>query len=136
MSQKQDKNSTTGAVRLPGKYRVVKDYQSSNPQPFSVLTGEMFRVSEKVDHWAGNPDWTWVWATDPHGHSGWVPQSLIALDQGGITATACYTYTAAELTVSSGDELLVSEAKNGWAWSTDQHRDNGWVPLECLVSLD
>lgn len=87
-------------------YRVSKDYQASNTDPFSVVAGETFQVSAKIDTWNGNPAWIWQWCTDQRGKSGWAPQNLLALPTEGTTATARYTYSATELTVTTGEELV------------------------------
>ena len=57
--------------------RVVKAYQPENLDPLSVATGEELQVSERSDPWQGNPDWIWVWCTDPRGKSAWAPADLL-----------------------------------------------------------
>lgn len=123
----------SGVIEPSRRYRVIKDYQASNPNPFSVSAGETFQVSERSEAWNGNPDWIWVWCTDQRGKSGWAPQNLIALHPDGTTGTARYTYTAAELTVAAGDELVASKEKNGWLWCSDRQGNNGWIPLDSLT---
>ncbi|GAC1372780.1 MAG: hypothetical protein NVSMB44_40620 [Ktedonobacteraceae bacterium] len=61
MSQENSENAEAGTTRLQGRCRVIKDYQTSNVEPFSILVGESFQVSEKSNAWADNADWIWVW---------------------------------------------------------------------------
>ncbi len=107
---------------------VVKDYQASNGDPLSIEAHEELHVSEKVDFWNDNPDWVWIWCTDPRGKSGWVPKNRIHRD--GNIATTSSAYSALELTVVEGDVLEVKEEESGWLWCVDQQRKCGWVPLE------
>ena len=100
------------------RYRVIADYQASNPDPFSVTADETFQISEKVDFWNGNP--AWIWCTDQRGKNGWVSKSITTFDPNGTTSTARSTYTAMELTVVIGDELVAHQ------------EESGWVPLEHL----
>jgi hypothetical protein len=112
------------------RYRVVADYQTSNPDPFSVTAGETFQVSEKIHFWNGNPGWVWIWCTDQRGKSGWVPQNVMSVNPDGATGIARSTYTATELTVAVGDELVAHQEESGWIWCTNQQGASGWVPLD------
>jgi hypothetical protein len=115
------------------RYHVIADYQASNPDPFSVAAGETFQISEKVYYWNGNPTWVWIWCTDQRGKNGWVPKNIIIFDPNGTTGIARSTYTATELTVVIGDELVAHQEESGWVWCTNQQGKSGWVPLEHLV---
>lgn len=118
---------TTGQSRM---CHVIKDYQAQYLDPISVQGGETLIVSEKVDYWNGNPEWVWVWCTDQRGKSGWVPRGAIDFDANGTSGTARYDYTARELTVAVGDELVVGREESGWVWCTDQQEKSGWVPAD------
>ncbi len=120
-------HTTTGQAR---KCRVIIDYQALYPDPISMRAGEPLTISEKVDYWNGNPDWVWVWCTDARGKSGWVPKVLIDVHSEGRTGIARYDYTATELTVTVGDELVVEREESGWLWCTDSQGKNGWVPAD------
>jgi SH3-like domain-containing protein len=114
---------------------VTKDYQASHTDPFSVQAHELFHVSEKVDFWNGNPDWIWIWCTDPRGKSGWVPKKMIHTNSDNATASTSSAYSALELTITTGDELEVVEEESGWLWCVDQQGNYGWVPLEHVTWL-
>ena len=114
-------------------YRVIADYKVSNTNPFSVTTGEVFQVSEKLDTWNNNPRWIWIWCTDQHERSGWVPIIVIDLIAVGTKGTAAYSYAATELTVVIGDELAAEKEESGWVWCVNKQSESGWVPLENLA---
>ena len=116
-------------------YRVIADYKVSNTNPFSVTIGEFFQVSEKSDFWNNNPDWVWIWCTDQHGRSGWVPKNAIKFDTESTKGTAQYFYAATELTVVATDELVGEREESGWAWCLNKQGERGWVPLENLTRI-
>ena len=111
-------------------HRVNADYKVSNTNPFSVTTGEVFQVSEKSDFWNNNPHWIWIWCTDQHGRSGWVPKNLIDFHADGMKGIARYSYAATELAVVVGDELIAEKEESGWIWCKNKQGESGWVPLE------
>ncbi|MGO8951127.1 MAG: SH3 domain-containing protein [Ktedonobacterales bacterium] len=112
--------------------RVVKARQPENPDPLSVKAGEKIAVSEREDAWEGNPEWIWVWCTDPRGKSAWAPADLLEAvkGHGRSRARARYDYDAVELAVAAGDEVLVDSEKNGWYWSANAQGECGWVPID------
>src|SRR5216683_1399602 len=72
-----------GPAQQPRICQVIADYQAFYPDPISVNAGESFDISEKVDYWDGNPNWTWIWCTDQRGKSGWVPKEWIDFSANG-----------------------------------------------------
>lgn len=120
---------------LSRRCRVIKDYQISSIDPFSVQANELFDVSEKIDFWNGNSDWIWIWCTDQRGKSGWVPKNRMHINSDNITAITSSIYSALELTVAAGDELKVTEEESGWLWCVDRRGNHGWVPLEHVIWL-
>ncbi len=114
------------------KGRVVKARQPENLDPLSVKSGEELQVSERQDAWQDNPEWIWVWCTDPRDKSAWAPFDLLEPlpGQGRYRARAGYTYDAVELPVASGDEIVVNSEKNGWYWCTNSQGEQGWVPAD------
>ncbi len=119
----------------PLKYRVIVEYQASNPDPISIDAGEILYVSEKVDAWNNNPDWIYIWCTDQRGKKGWVPQNAINFNTDHTKGTARYSYAATELTVNVGDELTASRVESGWLWCMDRQGACGWVPLAHVTPL-
>lgn len=113
--------------------RVIEEYQSSNPAPFSVHAGETFQISERVNLWNDNPAWVWIWCVDFRGRGGWVPKNAFAVSPGGLVGTAFFAYTAEELTVRVGDELLAYQEESGWIWCKTSDGRSGWVPAQSVV---
>jgi hypothetical protein len=118
--------------------QVVKAHQRENPDPLKVASGEELLVSDRSDPWQGNPDWIWVWCTDPRGRSAWAPADLLEpiAGQGLDRATARYDYDAVELSVAVGDHLLIDGEKNGWYWCRSSQAESGWVPMDHIELME
>jgi hypothetical protein len=113
--------------------RVKTAYTAEYADPIIVSAGEALGVDDRVETWDGNPQWVWVWCSDPRGRQGWVPSGWIAWE--GERATAARDYAATELTVAAGEAVTATEAESGWLWCTDQLGRSGWVPA-ANVELD
>ena len=111
----------------PRKYRVVTAYRSAYPEPFVVRAGESLTAGEKESEWPG-----WVWCTDRHGDSRWVPEEY--LRKQGEKLIALRDYDATELTVCAGQELTARDQVSGWTWCTNREGRSGWVPADCLAA--
>ena len=135
MNSENEESMDTGNFEQQRRYRVLADYQAEYPDPIGVSAGETFQVSEKVYLWNSNPDWVWIWCTDQRGKQGWVPQTVISFNSDGRTGIARATYTARELSVGVGEELVAHQEESGWLWCTNQQGKSGWVPLEHLTLL-
>src|SRR5690349_13105918 len=92
--------------------RVTKDYQAQYADPIAVEAGEAFTVSERTYAWESTPAWMWVWCTDQREKSGWVPKNIIQMDTDGRTGTTHAAYSAKELTVTTGQELLIKQEES------------------------
>ena len=130
MSNENEASTHSTTNEQPRKCWVIADHQASYPDPISVKAGERLTISEKVDYWNGNPDWVWIWCTDARGKSGWVAKRLIDVHADGTTGIVRYDYTATELTVAIGDELIVEREESGWLWCTNFRGKSGWVPAD------
>jgi len=135
MNPEKEESLVAGNPEPQRRYRVIADYQAEFPDPISVSAGETFQVSEKVSLWNDNPDWIWTWCTNQRGKSGWVPKNVISHNSDSRTAIARSTYSARELTVAVGEELVAHQEESGWLWCTNQQGEWGWVPLEHVTSL-
>lgn len=109
---------------------MIAPHRASYADPIAVRQGQALHVTERVEVWDGH---TWVWASADDGRSGWVPDTLIQRD--GASAVARYDYSAIELSCADGARLEVGIATHGWAWCTDAHGQNGWVPQRNLAPL-
>ncbi len=58
------------------------------------------------------------------------------LDQSvGVGVMRC-DYSAAELSVAPGDELVLHKLESGWYWASKSDGEVGWVPAEKIDVLD
>jgi uncharacterized protein YgiM (DUF1202 family) len=108
--------------------KVGRDYRATNPDPLIVQAGEPLVLSGRVDPWRDNPQWIWVWATDPRGKSAWVPQTLI--QRQGDQVIARYDYSARELDAVAGEMVQIEREESGWYWCENQQGEQGWLPLD------
>jgi hypothetical protein len=53
------------AMRQSG--RVKTAYMAEYADPIIVSAGEALGVDDRVETWDGNPQWIWVWCSDPRG---------------------------------------------------------------------
>jgi uncharacterized damage-inducible protein DinB len=104
---------------------VVTAYQASNPEPIVMGAGEQVQVEDRATDAAG-----WVWCTHPNGKSGWTP--IAFLRRAGDIAVALRDYSAVELSLEPGDELLLLEYESGWYWAVTSDGQLGWGPAEHL----
>jgi len=129
----ENQTNTHSTTEQPRKCRVIAGHQVLYPDPISLKAGESLMISEKVDYWNGNRDWVWIWCTDARGKSGWVPKGLIDVQANSLTGIARYDYTATELTVSIGDELVAEREESGWLWCTNSQGKSGWIPADHIT---
>ncbi|MGD8782186.1 MAG: SH3 domain-containing protein [Ignavibacteria bacterium] len=109
----------------PTRCEVIEDYHSANEEPIYIKKGETVKVGEE---YSGNPNWkNWRWCENNFGKKGWVPEQILAIN--GSSGKALSDYSAKELSVLVGDELLVYNKLNGWAWCEKMFGEFGWVPL-------
>ena len=106
--------------------RVLRSYTALYPDPITVRAGE--RVSVGADD-PEFPGWRWCTASDRRG--GWVPEQF--LQQEGLEALMVRDYTARELSVRAGVEVLVQDRICGWMWVTDTDGNEGWIPETCVA---
>lgn len=114
-------------------YRVIQAYRSAYPDPITFSQGTPLRIGQA---YAGSEDWpNWLWCSVAGHAAGWVPEQIIErLDAHNGVALA--DYSAQELDVDVGDELLGQRVLNGWAWCLHVARQAaGWVPLQCLQAV-
>jgi hypothetical protein len=105
--------------------RVTRAYAAQYPDPITVRAGDRVAVGR------GDPEFPgWRWCTGPDGRTGWVPEQLLRAD--GSEASMLEDYTARELTLPVGADVVVQRSVAGWAWVTTQDGRSGWVPQTCL----
>jgi SH3-like domain-containing protein len=105
--------------------RVLQEYIAQYPDPITVRAGERVVVGEDDPKFPG-----WRWCTGPDGRSGWVPEEL--LDRAERDAVMRQDYTARELSVRAGVEVILHRVVSGWAWVSTADGGAGWIPQSCI----
>lgn len=111
--------------------RVIKDHKGEFATPLITKTGETLEGQEKETQWDG-----WLWCKNSAGTQGWVPKAYLEpLPKEAGRFKILKDYTAKELNVKVGEELIILLEESGWAWVRTPLGDEGWVPLENLEDL-
>jgi hypothetical protein len=105
--------------------RVVREYVAQYPDPITVRAGDHVIVGADDPEFPG-----WWWCTGTDGRARWVPEQL--LQRTGTDAVMRQHYTARELSVQPGAEVVLHHAVNGWAWVSSSGGRAGWIPESCL----
>ena len=108
--------------------RVVADYQSAVQKPLVLQAGDWVQIHRREEKWPG-----WLWCEDQNGNTGWVPERYLLRREEG--AVLCKDYDGKELTVRSGDELLVIQVLTHWTWCLNMQGEPGWVPTDCIEKI-
>ena len=103
--------------------RVIKEYNSSFPNPLILKKGEKLRMQEKECDWEG-----WIWVITRNGKSGWVPKDYLKINK--TNAEIIKDYDATELNASIGQIFLIEKQESSWIWVTSENGKYGWIPLE------
>ena len=76
----------------------------------------------------------WKWCTARDGRSGWVPIEL--LSGTGPEANTIQDYSAQELNVTLGEELIIEDARHAWLLVRNTKNERGWIPASHVRILD
>lgn len=103
---------------------VIKKHTSNYPSPIILNVGDNILLGREDDEYIG-----WMFCTNIRtGLSGWCPKQIInVLDN--TNGIAIEDYSANELNVIPGQELIIIKELNDWAWCYDSV-NFGWVPLD------
>jgi hypothetical protein len=108
--------------RMPQrKIRIKIEHRIEYPDPIRVAAGEQVNVGRED---AEFPGWRWCKALD--GREGWVPAELLSNE--GAEATVLQDYSARELTVETGEEVVVEESRHDWLLVRNGRGERGWIP--------
>lgn len=108
--------------------QVTMSYAAQYADPIAVRAGEIVVVSDQIDHWRDRLEWVWIWCTGPDGRAGWVPDAYI--ERAGAHPTIRRDYDATELTVETGEEVIVKGEESGWLRCVTSRGAQGWIPAE------
>jgi len=109
---------------------VIKNHKSEFHLPLIAEKGEIVEGQERETEWEG-----WLWCRNSSGVHGWVPKThLESMSESG-QFQFLNDYTARELTVSKGQEVIALNEESGWVWARTTLGEEGWIPMENLQDL-
>jgi len=118
-------------------YLAIKDWTTTFNYPIIVSKGDKILIDllKKED----NPDWQgWFWCTFREAE-GWIPEQIVdVIESNTISAGAVVieSYSAQELNVKTGENVLGEKILNGWLWCKKEGEETyGWLPLSVLEEL-
>ena len=108
-------------TRPQRKVRIWLEYRVEYADPICVSAGETVSVGRADNEF---PGWKWCRASD--GREGWVPVELLSKEGG--EATVLQDYSARELAVRPGEEVIVEETRHDWLLVRNAQGERGWIP--------
>ncbi len=105
---------------------VISGYKSLYTETLKIRKGEILQIGNKESEWPG-----WVWCKNNDGLKRWVPRNY--LDIHGASGIMLQDYEATELSVFSGEELVIEKEESGWGWVSNKEGKKGWIPLEKIL---
>jgi Variant SH3 domain len=106
--------------------RVVRDYRTQYANPIRFAAGEIVTVAHRDTEWPA-----FIWTITSDGNAGWAPLDWLK-PLGDGHAEALRDYSAQELDVDTGDEVVLHSELGGWWWCQRQNGRCGWVPADRL----
>lgn len=106
---------------MTSRVRVCAAYIAKYADPIALSRGDSVIAEREDSEFPG-----WYWCTSDKGKSGWVHRKFLDRVDGPALATA--DYTAAEISVSAGDEGTVLDRLAGWVYLQLPDGRLGWVP--------
>ncbi len=107
--------------------RVVRDYRTQYANPIRFAKGETVTLGERDTEWPA-----FVWTITSDGNAGWAPFDWLQ-PLGDDRAEALRDYSAQELDVDAGDDVILHHELGGWWWCERNSGLYGWVPADCLT---
>lgn len=113
-----------------GIFKTVASHRTEYEHPIRLEKGERVQLGER----APEENWKdWIWAENSRGHGGWVPVQLIDHPEDGAQGMVLEDYSAKELDVDPGEEIVKLRTLNGWTWVRRiSDREEGWIPNESI----
>ena len=111
-------------------FKTIASHRTEYEHPIKLKKGESVTLGER----APEENWKdWIWAENSKGTGGWVPVQLIDFPGDGTRGTVLEDYSARELDVDPGEDILKIRTLNGWTWvRRASDREEGWIPNETL----
>src|SRR5438093_13301542 len=107
--------------RMPQrKVRIKIEHRIEYPDPLRVAAGERVNVGREDAEFPG-----WKWCKPSDGREGWVPAELLSNE--GAETTVLQAYSARELAVRPGEEVIVEESRHEWLLVRNALEERGWM---------
>lgn len=107
---------------------IIAPHTAKYADVIKAKAGDIVSVGNEDDEFPG-----WVWCTDTHRVSSWVPKEFLRFDRVEGRAELLSDYDATELTVNVGETVIVYAEQSGWLWCQTVAGQWGWVPKECVA---
>ena len=105
--------------------QVTQAYKTCYEDAICLKAMDAVTVVRQDDEW---PEF--FWCINSQNKEGWVPQSYFFKE--GEIAHMLKDYSAKELTVSQGEELVLIDSLGGWFWAENKNGEQGWLPEKCV----
>lgn len=106
--------------------RVVRAYRTQYANPIRFAAGDVVTLGARDTEWPA-----FAWTTTADGNAGWAPVDWLK-PLGDGRAEALRDYSAQELDVDAGDEVVLHSELGGWWWCEAADGRCGHVPSEHL----
>jgi uncharacterized protein YgiM (DUF1202 family) len=105
------------------KMRITRPYEVQYADPITAHAGESLTIRRADDEF---PGWRWCRALD--GREGWVPVELLSSEE--PETVILQDYSARELQVQAGEDVVVEDARHGWVLVRNVKGERGWIPAD------
>lgn len=102
--------------------RVLREYRTQYKNPIRFAAGEIVTLGERDSEWPA-----FVRAITTDGNAGWAPFDWLK-PLGDGRAEALRDYSAQELDVDAGDEVVLHFELGGWWWAEHSDGRCGYLP--------
>jgi len=111
-------------------WECISDHRTQYPNPIKLSKGEVVKLGEP----APEEKWkNWIWAENVKGQGGWVPVQLIDKTNGNLKGVVKEKYSARELNINAGENVIKIKSLNGWTWVRNiGNHEEGWIPDEVI----
>lgn len=110
-------------------YRASADYTVIDRNPLHLDEGDLVQLGPLDPAWEG-----WIWVNSADGRGSHVPEEILErLDDNKAIVRA--SFTARDLSVSKGEELVSLSEVKGWHWCRNNNSQQGWVPAYLLKEV-
>lgn len=113
-------------------FKVISPYKSPYPDPIIFKKGEKVKIGKKFED---DPEWKdWLWCEGENNNKAWTPKQFI--DISGSKGIINLYYNARELSIDTGEILIISEIVNGFGFAEKENGEKGWAPIKNLEILN